>query len=175
MANPDGVTRREFVSTATGAALGALVAGEAVGSAAQGKRRYAIVGTGVRAIGMWGRPILRDYPDLVEMVGLCDINPLRVEVAKRQIGATCPTYTNFDDMITRAKPDVVMVTTVDAFHSQYLVRAMERGVDVMTEKPMVIDEAQCRRCSMPRNRPAASSSSRTTTATRPSTRRSRNC
>ena len=37
-----------------------------------------------------------------------------------------------------------MVTTVDAFHSEYLVRAMERGVDVMTEKPMVIDEAQCR-------------------------------
>ena len=37
-----------------------------------------------------------------------------------------------------------MVTTVDAFHSQYLVRAMERGIDVMTEKPMVIDEAQCR-------------------------------
>ena len=144
MANHDGVTRREFVGTATGAALGALVAGETVGSAAQGKRRYAIVGTGVRAIGMWGRPILRDYPDLVEMVGLCDINPLRVEVAKRQMGATCPTYTNFDDMITKAKPDVVMVTTVDAFHSQYLVRAMERGVDVMTEKPMVIDEAQCR-------------------------------
>ena len=144
MANDDGVTRREFVSTATGAALGALVASETVGSAAQAKRRYAIVGTGVRGIGMWGRPILRDYPDLVEMVGLCDINPLRVEVAKKQLGASCPTFTNFDDMLTKAKPDVVMVTTVDAFHSQYLVRAMERGVDVMTEKPMVIDETQCR-------------------------------
>ena len=84
MASHDGVTRREFVGTATGAALGALVAGEAVGSAAQGKRRYAMVGTGVRAIGMWGRPIARDYPDAVEFVGLCDINPLRVEAAKRR-------------------------------------------------------------------------------------------
>jgi predicted dehydrogenase len=65
-------------------------------------------------------------------------------VAKKQIGVACPTFTDFDDMLTKAKPDVVMVTTVDAFHSQYLVRAMERGVDVMTEKPMVIDEAQCR-------------------------------
>ena len=109
----------------------------------QAKRRYAIVGTGVRAIGMWGRPILRDYPDLVELVGLCDINPLRVEVAKRQMGATCPTFTNFDEMLTKAKPDLLMVTTVDAFHSEYLVRAMERGIDVMTEKPMVIDETQC--------------------------------
>jgi len=142
---PGGVSRREFVTTATGAAMGALVAGQTPMAAAQpGKRRYAIVGTGVRAIGMWGRPILRDYSDLVEFVGLCDINPLRVEVARTQMGVSCPTFTNFDEMLSKAKPDVVMVTTVDAFHSQYLVRTMERGIDAMTEKPMVIDEAQCR-------------------------------
>ena len=82
MANDDGVTRREFVSTATGAALGALVASETVGSAAQAKRRYAIVGTGVRGIGMWGRPLLQRYADNVEFVGLCDINPKRAELAK---------------------------------------------------------------------------------------------
>jgi predicted dehydrogenase len=140
----DGVTRREFVTTASGAAVGALVAGREGPAAAQAKRRYAIVGTGVRGIGMWGRPILRDYSDSVEFVGLCDINPLRVEVAKRQLGVSCPTFTNFDEMLTKTKPDLVMVTTVDAFHSQYLIRAMERGVDAMTEKPMVIDEAQCR-------------------------------
>ncbi len=142
---PGGVTRRDFVATAGGAALGALVAGQTPGAAAQpGKRRYAIVGTGVRAIGMWGRPIVRDYSDLIEFVGLCDINPLRVEAAKKQIGVTCPTFTSFDEMLAKAKPDVVMVTTVDAFHSEYLVRTMERGIDAMTEKPMVIDEAQCR-------------------------------
>ena len=88
MVNQDGVTRREFVTSATGAAVGALVAAQAVGAAPQARRRYAIVGTGVRAIGMWGRPILRDYGDRVELVGLCDINPLRVEVAKKQMGAT---------------------------------------------------------------------------------------
>ena len=90
MVNHDGVTRREFVTSATGAAVGALVAGQTVGAAAQAKRRYAIVGTGVRAIGMWGRPILRDYPDIVELVGLCDINPLRVEVAKTADGRHVP-------------------------------------------------------------------------------------
>ena len=111
---------------------------------AQTKRRYAIVGTGVRAIGMWGRPILRDYPDIVELVGLCDINPLRVEVAKRRWARRARPSPNFDEMLTKAKPDLLMVTTVDAFHSEYLVRAMERGIDVMTEKPMVIDETQCR-------------------------------
>ena len=37
-----------------------------------------------------------------------------------------------------------MVTTVDAFHSRVPRPALERGIDVMTEKPMVIDETQCR-------------------------------
>src|ERR1044071_10413371 len=46
-------------------------------------------------------------------------------------------------MCDAVKPDLVMVTTVDAFHSQYIVNALNRGIDVMTEKPMVIDEAQC--------------------------------
>jgi len=36
-----------------------------------------------------------------------------------------------------------MVTTVDGFHSQYISRALDRGIDVITEKPMVIDEKQC--------------------------------
>jgi predicted dehydrogenase len=46
-------------------------------------------------------------------------------------------------MLDKAKPDVVMVTTRDSFHSQYIVKALDRGFDVMTEKPMVIDEKQC--------------------------------
>ena len=36
-----------------------------------------------------------------------------------------------------------MVTTVDAFHSEYIVKALNRGIDVMTEKPMVINHTQC--------------------------------
>ena len=59
------------------------------------------------------------------------------------MGVDCPTFTNFDEMLDKAKPDVVMVTTIDAFHSQYIVKALDRGFDVMTEKPMVIDEKQC--------------------------------
>ncbi len=145
MRNPltDGVTRREFVSSAGGAAVGALLA-SSVPLRAQGKRRYAIVGTGVRAIGMWGGPIVKEYGDLVELVGLADINPIRVETAKRQMGASCPTFTSFDEMIDKTRPDLLMVTTVDGYHSEYIVKALDRGIEVMTEKPMVVDETQCR-------------------------------
>ncbi len=83
----DGISRREFVKTAGGAAVGTWAATLPVGTAVA-PRRYAMVGTGVRGIGMWGRPIVNEYKDAVELVGLCDINPLRVEAAKKQIGVS---------------------------------------------------------------------------------------
>jgi predicted dehydrogenase len=93
---------------------------------------------------MWGGTLARRYSDVVEFVGLCDINSDRVEAAKRIIGVDSPTFTSFDEMLDRTRPDLLMVTTVDGFHSHYIVKALDRGIDVMTEKPMVIDERQCR-------------------------------
>jgi predicted dehydrogenase len=140
MAIGDGVTRRDFVTTATGAAAATLVAGRAQAAA---RRRYAIVGTGVRGVGMWGRPLVERYSDVLEFVGLCDVNPLRAEAARAQIGVSCPTFTSLDALIDQAKPELLMVTTVDATHEGCIVKALERGVDVLTEKPMVVDEQQC--------------------------------
>src|SRR5699024_8071708 len=45
----------------------------------------------------------------------------------------------FDDMIAKEKPDIVIVTTVDRTHHTYIVRALEVGCDVITEKLMNID------------------------------------
>jgi predicted dehydrogenase len=46
-------------------------------------------------------------------------------------------------MMSRALPDTVIVTTVDATHHEFINRAMELGSDVITEKPMTTDEAKC--------------------------------
>jgi predicted dehydrogenase len=145
MAAREGVTRRQFVAAAGGVAAAAVLPNAAAAVVEPAKRRrYALVGTGVRGIGMWGRPVATGYSDVVEFVGLCDVNPLRVEFAKRSLGVGCPTFTRLDDMLAAAKPDVLMVTTVDATHADCITRALDRGIDVITEKPMVIDEGQCR-------------------------------
>ena len=135
-------TRREFVKTAAAAAA-TLAAGPPAFGAAQGKRRYALVGTGDRATNMWGRPVREQYADVIEFVGLYDINPRRALASRELMGVTCPTFASFDEMCDKAKPDLVMVTTVDNFHSEYITKALDRGMEVMTEKPMVIDERQC--------------------------------
>jgi predicted dehydrogenase len=144
MSDQNLVNRRDFVKTAGSAvAATSLLGADAFAQAPTGLMRYAIIGTGDRATGMWGRQIRERYSDVVQFVGLCDSNPKRVEISKAMMGVDCPTFTNFDEMLEKTKPNVVMVTTKDAFHSQYIVRALDRGLDVMTEKPMVIDEKQC--------------------------------
>ena len=56
--------------------------------------------------------------------------------------AKVPTYKHydFDKMIEETKPDTVIVTSVDRTHDYYIIRAMELGCNVITEKPMTIDE-----------------------------------
>ena len=139
------VSRRDFVKTASAATVASvLVSDNGLARVTPPlKRRYAIVGTGERAVGMWAQPLITQYPDLIEFVGLCDINPKRAQVARKMLGVDCPTFSNFEQMIQQSKPDLLMVTTVDGFHSNYITRGLDSGIDVMTEKPMVIDEKQC--------------------------------
>ena len=136
------IDRREFVRASGSAAAGALLAGSISGKPVQ-RKRYAIVGTGHRATGMWGKDLADRYKDEVEFVGLCDKNPLRVEAGRKLIGVECPTFTNFDEMLDKTKPAFVMVTTVDSTHHIFIKRALEKGVNVITEKPMVTEARDC--------------------------------
>jgi predicted dehydrogenase len=139
------MNRREFLATTAATAAATLTAPLAPTVGAQAKkRRYAIVGTGSRGMGMWGRGIQQRWGDAIEIVGLCDINPKRAEIARQALGVSCPTFTDFDRMVSETKPELLTVTTVDAYHSEYIVKALDRGLDVITEKPMVIDETQCK-------------------------------
>ena len=136
------ITRRSFISG--GAAL-AVTASSVVGAprAAGQRLRMALVGTGARGSFTWGQEVAKGYSDVVEIVGLCDINPKRVEAAKKLIGTNAPSFVDFDRMIKETRPDTVMVTTVDGTHARYIVRALELGCDVMSEKPLCTDEEQC--------------------------------
>jgi predicted dehydrogenase len=76
-------------------------------------------------------------------VGLCDPNPKRAEAARQLIGVDCPVFTSFDEMCEKARPELVGITTVDTHHAEYIVKSLDRGLRVLTEKPMVVDEKQC--------------------------------
>src|SRR6187401_3163855 len=144
MKNANGIDRRGFVKATGTAAAGALLAGSLpVTAKSLARKRFAIIGTGHRATGMWGKDLAERYKNEVEFVGLCDKNPLRVEAGRKLIGVPCPTFTNFDEMVDKVRPELVMVTTVDSTHHIFIKRALEKGVNVMTEKPMVTEAPNC--------------------------------
>jgi predicted dehydrogenase len=141
------MNRRNFLQQS-----GSLVAGTVLTDAAfsmsptdspNAKTRVAMVGTGVRGIGMWGKPVIKEFASQVEFVGLCDINPGRVETARKSMGLSCPTFTDFDKMMKETKPQRLLVMTVDGTHHDFIIRGMEYGADIITEKPMTIDEQKC--------------------------------
>jgi predicted dehydrogenase len=139
------MNRRKFIAESSVAlAATACYAADLSSASNQRKLRMAIVGTGSRGSFTWGQEVVAGYSDVVEIVGLCDHNGKRVEAAKKLIGIGAPTFTDFDRMIKETRPDTVTVTTVDATHARYIVRAMELGCDVMSEKPLCTDEEQAR-------------------------------
>lgn len=144
------LARREFLGHSAKLAIGALAFNIAAKTMAQnnpppGKMKVALVGTGHRGTSAWGKDLVHPYSEYVEMVGLCDINPKRLEVAKELIGTDAPLYPakDFDRMISETKPDAVIICTPDCFHYKYAVRAMELGCDVIVEKPLATEADQC--------------------------------
>jgi predicted dehydrogenase len=135
-------TRRDFLKAGTVGAAGlTALQGKVLGGPAQGGRlRTALVGTGIRGSGTWGRNLIQRYGDVLEMVGLCDRNPKRLAFSKGYMGAQCPTYTDFDRMYAETNPQLVIVTTTDCFHAKYICAALGKGADVITEKPLATDE-----------------------------------
>lgn len=114
------------------------------------KNKYAQVGLGGRAY-MYSKAITQTYSDKATMVGICDRNPGRAELMRQSIvehqSKPVMVYSDedFDKMIEETKPDTVIVTTMDCYHEKYIVRALELGCEVITEKPMTIDETMCQR------------------------------
>ncbi|KAF2202030.1 NAD-binding Rossmann fold oxidoreductase family protein [Delitschia confertaspora ATCC 74209] len=108
------------------------------------KKRYALIGTGGRS-SFFYTAIATTYSATSCLVAFCDTNQTRMNFANSRLSALSvspiPTYlaSDFDKMIQETKPDELIVTTMDRTHDIYIVRAMELGCNVITEKPMTID------------------------------------
>jgi predicted dehydrogenase len=146
-----GVTRREFTKTTAAAGLGVLASGPlAAASAITAKTRYAIVGVGARSQ-MYQTAINQTYAAHAELVACCDTNRGRLQLAQaasRAAGRPEPAIyeaKDFDRMIAESKPAHVVVTTPCGTHHDYICRALDRSVDVITEKAMTVDAETCQR------------------------------
>src|SRR5918911_711851 len=105
-------------------------------------RRYVLTGAGSRALSMFARPIAERFRESAALVGVYDTNFERANHLGNMFDVQV--FDDFDAMLRETTPDCVIVATVDRYHHEYIIRALEAGYDVITEKPMTIDAEPCR-------------------------------
>lgn len=113
-------------------------------------KHYALVGTGGRA-GLYIDAIGGKWRESAKLVAFCDSNQTRMHYANgllEKAGAQPASLwqaEHFEAMIRETRPETIIVTTMDRTHDEYIVRALRAGCDVITEKPMTIDEPRALR------------------------------
>ena len=72
-----------------------------------------------------------------ELIACCDIKKDRAEAAAKKYGVKA--YTSYEEMLNTEKLDAVHLCLPHYLHCKVACYAFEKGVNVLTEKPMDID------------------------------------
>jgi predicted dehydrogenase len=98
------------------------------------KLKVAVIGCGRVSVMHFGSIALLEE---AELVACCDIKKERAEEAAKKYGVRA--YTSYEEMLSCEQLDAVHLCLPHYLHSQVECYAFERGVNVLTEKPMDID------------------------------------
>lgn len=69
------------------------------------------------------------------LIAMCDIRPERMEKFPDK-----HLYTDFDEMLANEEFDVIDICLPTYLHADFAVKAMEKGINVITEKPISLKE-----------------------------------
>ncbi len=102
----------------------------------------AIVGTGgIAHVHMEG---LLTFPERCKVVALCDIYPEKARAMKEKYQLDCAVFPDHQSMLdSDIKIDLVHVCTPPYVHCEIAVDSMEKGCNVVVEKPMATCLAEC--------------------------------
>jgi len=155
------VSRRRFLQTSSGAALGVGLASGCVGAGrgrpTVAKAAPAAFGPGkatpnekivVGFIGVAGRG--RHHlswfgaQDDVEIGAVCDVYRSHLDAAVEQTGGKAKAYSDFRKLLEQRDLDAVVIATPPHWHALITVYACQAGKDVYCEKPMCLLPAEGR-------------------------------
>jgi len=86
-----------------------------------------------RQMGYWGE---------AQLVAACDMNEELLQNRQAEFGFNA--YTDFREMFDKENLDGVTVVTPDYLHKMFVVEAAERGIHVLSEKPLDVTMEGCR-------------------------------
>ena len=104
------------------------------------KVKVAILGFGQR--GFVYANIIKNNPDLMELVSVCEINPYKKPVIMSTFNISEDNYfTDYKKMYEKGKlADVLIISTMDQDHYKQALEALEIGYDLLLEKPIAVEK-----------------------------------
>ncbi len=155
------VSRRQFLTTAAGTAVGVVGFPCIVNSSALGKEGNVApserITMGCIGCGKQSQYLMRCFlTPATQVVAACDVDKLKLERSAKNIvekyyadkkdGAYkgCARYHDFHELLARPDIDAVVISTPDHWHAIATIEACRAGKDVYCEKPLTqtIAEAQ---------------------------------
>jgi len=105
-------------------------------------KKVVIVGCGLRLLA-FAKALKTTYSQTHRLAALMDIDPGKMRGFARWMELDVPQYTDFDKMCAEIRPDLVIIGTVDVFHADYICRALDKKIGVISEKPLCVNRQQC--------------------------------
>ena len=75
-----------------------------------------------------------------QLIAMCDIRPERMEKFEDK-----HRYTDYDEMLANEEFDIIDICLPTYLHADFAVKAMEKGINVITEKPISLKEEDIER------------------------------
>ncbi len=117
-----------------------------------------MLNVGIAGFGFMGRMHFRQWKGIkdAEVVAICDANPNIQEDTKRAVGnikgaegeidfTGIELFRDFDEMLKKGQLDALSLTLPTYLHAAYSERALSHGLNVLCEKPMALNLADCDR------------------------------
>jgi len=87
------------------------------------------------------------------LVAICDITPeqfkkrikINIDTGEETLGGNFKTYTDLEEMLGNEKIDLIDICIPSYLHADMAVDMLSRGYDVLSEKPMALNSADCAR------------------------------
>lgn len=77
---------------------------------------------------------IAQYGDELELVAVCDTQPMALDAAVTRTGALG--FCDLDELLVTERPALIALCTPSGLHASQVIRCANAGVHVMTEKPM---------------------------------------
>lgn len=97
------------------------------------KLKFGIIGFGAQGTS-YARFIEEGLVPSMELVAVCDIDPVRVDLAKEKY-ADVVTFSDYKELIDSGQVEAIITTVPHFLHPEIAIYALEKGIHVLNEKP----------------------------------------